>query len=247
MHHVIIDLITLVLCHFEVLTVIDAEKIVAEGGRHEELLHHRVHVADAAEVNHADVLLLRRGVGGRCRLIIPRLRLLDGSDKGLKVLSKELLHQSTTVLDKLMKQLIGGLSTLVVFAHGLLRLLTRARLLLDHNSVTIGVLLPSLEVGREKELFKDLSNQVLLADNAIAHSLVSLSNDLASERDKTDEKTLLLSSELHGSSIIFAGVVGLGLRLSLLLLLNLVDSLVEKLLGVVNRIGSTSCNSLESI
>lgn len=86
-HHVVIDLITLVVDYICWLAIIDTEKIVAEGGSHEELLHHGVHVADAAEVNETNIFLLGGRVRGCRRLIIPRLRLLDRSDQGLKVLS----------------------------------------------------------------------------------------------------------------------------------------------------------------
>lgn len=50
MHHVVIDCLTLVFFELFIFTVIDAHQVVSEGGNHEELLHHAVHVADAAKV-----------------------------------------------------------------------------------------------------------------------------------------------------------------------------------------------------
>jgi len=50
MHHVVVNLLTFVFLEIFCFTVINTEQIVPEGGDHEELLHHRVHVADAAHV-----------------------------------------------------------------------------------------------------------------------------------------------------------------------------------------------------
>jgi len=47
MHHIVIDFLTLVLLQILRLAIIHAQQVVAEGGHHEELLHHTVHVADA--------------------------------------------------------------------------------------------------------------------------------------------------------------------------------------------------------
>lgn len=66
-------------------------------------------------------------------------------------------------------------------------------MLLDHDSIAIRALLFSLEVRSEKEFFEDLTNEILLANNAITDTLVSFGNDLACQRDQTDQETLLLS------------------------------------------------------
>ena len=57
MEHVVIDFFALVIFQLLRLTIIDCKQVVAEGGDHEELLHHGVHVADAAEVSESDILL----------------------------------------------------------------------------------------------------------------------------------------------------------------------------------------------
>lgn len=47
MHHVVINLLTLVFFEILRLAVVHAQQIVPEGRHHKELLHHTVHVADA--------------------------------------------------------------------------------------------------------------------------------------------------------------------------------------------------------
>ncbi len=58
MHHVVIDLFPFVFCQLLRLAVIDAEQVVAECWHHKELLHHTIHVADAAEIDETAVLLM---------------------------------------------------------------------------------------------------------------------------------------------------------------------------------------------
>ena len=50
-HHVVVDLVAPVLLHVKFFAIINTHQVVAEGGHHKELLHHRVHVADAAQVS----------------------------------------------------------------------------------------------------------------------------------------------------------------------------------------------------
>jgi len=50
MHHIVINFFALIFLDLFLLAIIDAHQIVSEGWDHEELLHHTVHVADAAEV-----------------------------------------------------------------------------------------------------------------------------------------------------------------------------------------------------
>ena len=64
MQHIIIDLITLVLFDIFGESVVDAKQVVSEGWHHEELLKHAVHVADAAEVAKAAVLLAAINITG---------------------------------------------------------------------------------------------------------------------------------------------------------------------------------------
>ena len=56
--HVVINHVALVFLDLFRLAVINAHQVVTEGRHHEELLHHAVHVADAAQVAQAHVLLL---------------------------------------------------------------------------------------------------------------------------------------------------------------------------------------------
>ena len=83
-HHVVVNLLILVLFDLLGLAVIDAEQVVAEGGDHEELLHHAIHVADAAQIAQADVLLIALRLD--LRNVVPRLGLLDGRDERRQVL-----------------------------------------------------------------------------------------------------------------------------------------------------------------
>ena len=58
MHHVVIDLLTLVLLDFLSLAIINAEQIITEGRNHEELLHHTIHVANAPQVAQTHIFLI---------------------------------------------------------------------------------------------------------------------------------------------------------------------------------------------
>ena len=55
--HVVVDCLVTIVFELFFYTVVNAEQVVAECGNHEELLHHAVHVADAAQVAKADALL----------------------------------------------------------------------------------------------------------------------------------------------------------------------------------------------
>lgn len=57
-HHVVIDLLSFVFSQLFWLAVINTEQVVAECRHHKELLHHTVHVADAAKVDETTVLLV---------------------------------------------------------------------------------------------------------------------------------------------------------------------------------------------
>ena len=67
--HVIILLLALVLSYGRLHSVIHAQHVVTEGRNHKELLHHRVHVANATQIAQAYVLLHSAGI--TCRLIVP--------------------------------------------------------------------------------------------------------------------------------------------------------------------------------
>lgn len=83
-HHVIIHLFALVVFQVFWLPVVNAEQVVAEGRDHEELLHHAVHVADAAQIAQADVLLVALRLD--LRNVVPSLGLLDGRDERRQML-----------------------------------------------------------------------------------------------------------------------------------------------------------------
>ena len=86
MEHVIIDCLLSVFLQLFFLAIIDTEKVIAQGWDHEELLHHGVHVADAAKILETNIGLgpLKRVSTRRC--IKPCLRLLDCLDKWYQVL-----------------------------------------------------------------------------------------------------------------------------------------------------------------
>ena len=75
--------------------VINAKQVVPESRNHEELLHHGIHVADAAQVAQTDVLLVP--LLGRLGLIAPRLRLLNCLNQGQELSLKEALHKISAV------------------------------------------------------------------------------------------------------------------------------------------------------
>jgi hypothetical protein len=57
MQHVVINVKSLILLDVLLGMVVNAEQVVSEGRDHEELLEHRVHVADAPQVPQTHVLL----------------------------------------------------------------------------------------------------------------------------------------------------------------------------------------------
>ena len=101
-----------------------------------------------------------------------------------------------------MKKLIGSFSTLVIRGYSFLGVTSRALLLLDDNLVAARATGSSLVVRCEKELSKDLSNEILILNDPIADRLVSFGDNLASESYKTDDEALLLCSLLHSFDFI---------------------------------------------
>ena len=94
-HHVVIDFFTFVLYQILWFAVINAKQVVPESRNHEELLHHGIHVADAAQVAQTDVLLVP--LLGRLGLIAPSLRLLNCLNQGQELSLKEALHKISAV------------------------------------------------------------------------------------------------------------------------------------------------------
>lgn len=77
MKNIVINSFALVLLKIFRLAIINGEKIVAEGGNHEELLHHCIHVADAAEVFQSNILLLTSLLDRTWWLIVPSVVALN--------------------------------------------------------------------------------------------------------------------------------------------------------------------------
>ena len=97
-HHIVVNSLAFVLFHVGWLSVVNAEQVVAEGWNHEELLHHAIHVANAAQITQSNVLLISLS-GDLWWHIAPKLGLLNCLDKWGQLLVQECLHQSCTVLD----------------------------------------------------------------------------------------------------------------------------------------------------
>lgn len=180
--------------------------------------------------------------------IVPRLWLLDRLDQGKQLRVKEALHESRAVLDELVEELVGSLSALVVWGGDMFLVGAGADLLNDTNHVTLCVtLLLRLVVRNKEEFTEDLTDQVFLLDDAITDSLVGLGNDLASQSDQTDKKALLLSSVLKGFHLVDVLARGC-LILNMLLLLDLVNDLIEEVIGVVDGCGGLiSCVAIKGI
>ena len=102
MEHIVIYIPSLVLDDLWILAILDAEKVVAEGRDHEELLHHTVHVADAAKVAKAYILLEAvLATFLRWRLVGPASRLINSVQHWQQDLAKEAFHQLATLSDEL--------------------------------------------------------------------------------------------------------------------------------------------------
>jgi len=79
-----------------------------------------------------------------------------------------------------------------------------------------------------------LTNEIFLADDPITDSLISFGNDLSSESDKANEKSLLFGCFFQSLDLVTLVVRLRLLLLQSLLLLDLVNSLVQKVLGVID-------------
>ena len=229
-HHVVVNLLILVLFDLLGLAVIDAEQVVAEGGDHEELLHHTVHVADAAQVAQAYILLI--ALRGNLRNIAESLWLLNCHNEGDKIGIEERLHEVRAALDQLMQQLISSFSALVIWSGCLFLVRAGANLRVDHDLVVAHAIGLSLVEGCKEEFSEDLADQVLLLNDPVAHHFVGLVDNLACKGDQSGHESLLLSSKLLCFDLVFAIVNGL--LLHFLLCLDLVDDLVEDLFGIVD-------------
>ena len=97
MEHVVVNDSTFILSQLLSLAVLYAEQVVPERWDHEELLHHAIHVADAAEIAQANIILTAAFSSlFRRRCVVPHTWLLDSVEHGDEHLSEEALHQSVT-------------------------------------------------------------------------------------------------------------------------------------------------------
>lgn len=90
-----------------------------------------------------------------------------------------------------MEELVGSFSTLVARGRPILLVFARAYLLLNDDSATLRSALLRVEVRDKEEFSEDLSNEILLLDDAIAQGIVGRPNDLACQSDQADEESLL--------------------------------------------------------
>ena len=135
-----------------------------------------------------------------------------------------------------MKKLIGSFAAFVVRCTSLFLVITSSFLLINHDCVRFCVLSLSLIVRGKQEFFEYLPDQVLLLNDAITDSLVSLGDDFTRQCDQTYEQSLLLIGELQRLYLVFLSLF-LDLLLSALYLflsLDLVDYLVKEIFWVVN-------------
>ena len=107
-------------------------------------------------------------------------------NEGLELTVDEGLHKLSTVLDELMEKGVCSFTALVIRDNSLLFGIARAGLLLDDNRTASSTFLLSLEVAREEELFEDLANEVLLLNDAVAHSFIRLGNDLSCQGNQAN-------------------------------------------------------------
>ena len=108
MHHVVIDYLSLEVNELLGNTIFHRERVVAEGWDHEELLHHHVHTADAAQVLQASLLLSAfHGIAGRC--VIPPIMSLDQSHEWEYALFQENIHKKRALLNQVVKEAVGGI------------------------------------------------------------------------------------------------------------------------------------------
>jgi len=114
--HIVIEDLTLVLLVVLPDAIIDAQKVVAEGWGHKELLHHAVHVTDATEILETHVLLQGCALTGW--LVVPLVGLLDLFKQRPELFLHKLEHQNWTLLDQLEQQSVSSFSALVVLGSG---------------------------------------------------------------------------------------------------------------------------------
>ena len=131
-HHIVIDLVALVLLHIQRLSIVNAEQVITESRNHKELLHHTVHVANAAQVAKTNIFLVALSAYLRWN-IVPTLWLLYCLYERCKLLIQECLHQCCAVLNQLVQKLISCLSAFIVRSSCLFLIIARAFLLIDYN------------------------------------------------------------------------------------------------------------------
>jgi hypothetical protein len=101
MEHVVIDLFISILFNVLFLSIVHTEQIVSKVWNHEELLHHRVHVANAAKVLQSNILLRPLKAASARWHIEPALGSLDGLNQWKQILIQESVHKEAAILDQL--------------------------------------------------------------------------------------------------------------------------------------------------
>ena len=80
-----------------------------------------------------------------------------------------------------MQKLICGFSALVVWSNCLFTVCARANLLMDYNLIVIHAVCLSLVERCKEEFSEDLTDQIFLLNDPVAHRFVSLVDNLASK------------------------------------------------------------------
>ena len=98
MQHVVVNDFLLVFSGVLSDAIFHTEQVVAESWDHKELLHHRVHVADASEVLQTHIVA---EITTRLSWsVLPTLLLLDVGHHGVHVVLQEVAHESGTLSDE---------------------------------------------------------------------------------------------------------------------------------------------------
>jgi hypothetical protein len=92
MKNIIVNLVSLVVNKVLWVTIINGEKVVAESWYHKELLHHRIHIANATKVFEANVFLSALDSVAR-RRVVPSIVPLDHAHQRKHAILQESFHQ----------------------------------------------------------------------------------------------------------------------------------------------------------
>jgi len=85
------------------------------------------------------------------------------------------------------KKLVCSFTALVVWSRSFFLVVTRANFLYNEDVLGVQICLLSLVVRGKEELFENLTDKVLLYDDAIADCLVCFRDDFASKSNQSNE------------------------------------------------------------